>query len=579
MILMVSSVPSSIFKVVKNKLVVLIWSLMFFSFFINLLVLSIPLYMLQVYNRVISSYSTDTLVLLTIIVISAMFTMALLDIARAKVSQSFGNWMEAKISVFMLRRSIQFQAYTGKGYTSQVLKDIQTIKVFLSSQAPYPLLDAMWTPIFIAFVYLLHPMLGHISLAGSLILFGLGLLNEVVTRTSLREAEVQSVSHISQAEIATQNANSILAMGMMNAFLERWFQGVSSTKKSEESSLDKSIYLTNFSKFIRGSLQIALLAGGAWLVISHEITAGAMIASSILMSRALSPMEQAITTWRSAVSTHNAFSRLKEIDLRATMAETDMPLPPPKGNFELKNLAYHLPENAGLLFSQITLSIPQGTSVGVIGPSGTGKSTLARLLLGIIPPTAGKVTLDGMEVSAWPSEDLGEHIGYLAQEVELFPGSIRQNISRFKEEDPSKVIEAAKLAGCHELILKKNGGYDFSIGVNGRGLSGGERQRIALARAVYGQPSVVIFDEANANLDGEGESAYQRLIAHLKAKETTVIIIAHNASTLRQMDRLLYLSDGKAQLYGPREEVLKRLMGNDNIEIPRVRDERATAHR
>ncbi|MGR5210580.1 type I secretion system permease/ATPase [Vibrio rotiferianus] len=575
---MVSSVPSSIFKVVKNKLVVLIWSLMFFSFFINLLVLSIPLYMLQVYNRVISSYSTDTLVLLTIIVISAMFTMALLDIARAKVSQSFGNWMEAKISVFMLRRSIQFQAYTGKGYTSQVLKDIQTIKAFLSSQAPYPLLDAMWTPIFIAFVYLLHPMLGHISLAGSLILFGLGLLNEVVTRTSLREAEVQSVSHISQAEIATQNANSILAMGMMNAFLEKWFQGVSSTKKSEESSLDKSIYLTNFSKFIRGSLQIALLAGGAWLVISHEITAGAMIASSILMSRALSPMEQAITTWRNAVSTHNAFSRLKEIDLRATMAETDMPLPPPKGNFELKNLAYHLPENAGLLFSQITLSIPQGTSVGVIGPSGTGKSTLARLLLGIIPPTAGKVTLDGMEVSAWPSEDLGEHIGYLAQEVELFPGTIRENISRFKEEDPSRVIEAAKLAGCHELILKKKGGYDFPIGVNGRGLSGGERQRIALARAVYGQPSVVVFDEANANLDGEGESAYQRLIAHLKAQQTTVIIIAHNASTLRQMERLLYLSDGKAQLYGPREEVLKRLMGNDNTDIPRVRDERTTAH-
>ncbi|MGR5194278.1 type I secretion system permease/ATPase [Vibrio rotiferianus] len=569
---------SSIFKVVKNKLVVLIWSLMFFSFFINLLVLSIPLYMLQVYNRVISSYSTDTLILLTIIVISALFTMALLDIARAKVSQSFGYWMEAKISVFMLRRSIQFQAYTGNGYTSQVLKDIQTIKGFLSSQAPYPLLDAIWTPIFISFVYLLHPMLGHISLAGSLLLLGLGMLNEAVTRKSLREAEIQSVSHIYQAETATQNANSILGMGMMNAFLERWFQNVTSTKKFEESSVGKSIYLTNFSKFIRGSLQIALLAGGAWLVISHEITAGAMIASSILMGRALSPMEQAIGTWRSALSTRSAFSRLKEIDLRATIPESNMPLPRPKGNFELKNVAYHHPENTGLLFSQITLSIPQGTSVGVIGPSGTGKSTLARLLLGIIPATAGKVTLDGMEVSAWPSEDLGEHIGYLAQEVELFPGTIRENISRFKEEDPSRVIEAAKLAGCHELILKKKGGYDFSIGVNGMGLSGGERQRIALARAVYGQPSVVVFDEANANLDGEGESAYQRLIAHLKAQQATVIIIAHNASTLRQMERLLYLSDGKAQLYGPREEVLKRLMGNDNTDIPRVRDERTTAH-
>ncbi|MDW1811855.1 ATP-binding cassette domain-containing protein, partial [Vibrio sp. Vb2362] len=325
--------------------------------------------------------------------------------------------------------------------------------------------------------------------------------------------------------------------------------------------------------------QIFLLGGGAWLVIQHEITAGAMIASSILMSRALSPMEQAIGTWRSAMSAKGAYKRLKEIDAIVRQDESDMPLPKPKGHYELTGLAYRHPGATEPVLSSINLSIPPGVAVGVIGPSGTGKSTFARLLLGTVKPLAGKVTLDGMEVSVWASEDRGVHFGYLAQEVELFPGTIRENIARFKEEDPAKVIKAAQLAGCHELILKKNKGYDCIIGENGRGLSGGERQRIALARAVYGDPSIVIFDEANANLDGEGEAAYQRLIAHLKAQSTTIIVIAHNPSTLRQMDRLLYLADGRVKLYGAKDEVLKRLMGEERTDIPRVRNEQSTANR
>ncbi|WP_140107339.1 type I secretion system permease/ATPase, partial [Vibrio parahaemolyticus] len=501
------------------------------------------------------------------------------DIARAQMSKSFGFWMDAKLSVFMLKRSIQYQSHTGKSYTSQVLRDIQTIKSFLSSQAPYPLLDAPWTPLFILFVYLLHPFLGHIALLGSVVLFSLGLINELMTRKTMQESEVRAISHISSAELATQNANSILAMGMMNAFLEQWQSRVQSVSVLEERVAGKSIYMANLSKFVRGSLQIFLLGGGAWLVIQHEITAGAMIASSILMSRALSPMEQAIGTWRSAMSARTAYKRLKEIDAIVRQDESDMPLPKPKGHYELTGLTYRHPGATEPVLSSITLSIPPGVSVGVIGPSGTGKSTFARLLLGNIRPLAGKVTLDGMEVSIWASEDRGVHVGYLAQEVELFPGTIRENIARFKEEDPAKVIKAAQLAGCHELILKKNKGYDFVIGENGRGLSGGERQRIALARAVYGDPSIVVFDEANANLDGEGEAAYQRLIAHLKSQGSTIVVIAHNPSTLRQMDRLLYLADGRAKLYGARDEVLKRLMGEDRTDIPRVKNEQSAASR
>nr|WP_217906193.1 type I secretion system permease/ATPase [Vibrio natriegens] len=549
-----------------------------FSLFINLLILSIPLYMLQVYNRVLSSYSIDTLVLLTVIVVAALFTMSIVDIARAQVSKSFGYWMDTKLSVFMLKRSIQYQSHTGTSFTSQVLRDIQNIKGFLSSQAPYPLLDAPWTPLFILFVYLLHPLLGHIALVGSIVLLGLGILNEVLARKVIQESEVKALSQINDAELATQNSNSILAMGMMNAFLEKWQSRMTHVNSLEENVAGKTIYISNLSKFVRSTLQVSLLGGGAWLVIQHEITAGAMIASSILMSRALAPMEQAIGTWRGAMSARNSYQRLKDIDAVIKLDESDMPLPKPQGNYELIGLTYRHFGATEPVLSAISLSIPAGVSVGLIGPSGTGKSTLARLMLGNIKPSAGKVTLDGMEVSTWAAEDRGAHFGYLAQEVELFPGTIRDNIARFKDEDPAKVIRAAQLAGCHELILKKNKGYDFVIGERGRGLSGGERQRIALARAIYGEPSIVVFDEANANLDGEGEAAFQRLIAHLKQQGTSIIVIAHNASTLRQMDRLLYLSDGRVKLYGARDEVLKRLMGKDKTDIPRVTNEQSTAN-
>lgn len=568
----------TVFKEVRQKLFALIGLLVGFSLFINLLILSIPLYMLQVYNRVLSSYSIDTLVLLTVIVVAALFTMSIVDIARAQVSKSFGYWMDTKLSVFMLKRSIQYQSHTGTSFTSQVLRDIQNIKGFLSSQAPYPLLDAPWTPLFILFVYLLHPLLGHIALVGSIVLLGLGILNEVLARKVIQESEVKALSQINDAELATQNSNSILAMGMMNAFLEKWQSRMTQVNSLEENVAGKTIYISNLSKFVRSTLQVSLLGGGAWLVIQHEITAGAMIASSILMSRALAPMEQAIGTWRGAMSARNSYQRLKDIDAVIKLDESDMPLPTPQGNYELIGLTYRHFGATEPVLSAISLSIPAGVSVGLIGPSGTGKSTLARLMLGNIKPSAGKVTLDGMEVSTWAAEDRGAHFGYLAQEVELFPGTIRENIARFKDEDPAKVIRAAQLAGCHELILKKNKGYDFVIGERGRGLSGGERQRIALARAIYGEPSIVVFDEANANLDGEGEAAFQRLIAHLKQQGTSIIVIAHNASTLRQMDRLLYLSDGRVKLYGARDEVLKRLMGKDKTDIPRVTNEQSTAN-
>ncbi|HAS8505072.1 TPA: type I secretion system permease/ATPase [Vibrio vulnificus] len=565
-----SNLQNSAFKEVKKKLRTLfVWSF-FFSFFINILVLSIPIYMLQIYNRVISSYSVDTLVLLTVIVLLALLTMSALEVVRAHISKRFGFWIDNRLSSLMLRQTVHFKTHTGRNYTAQVLRDLQTLKSFFSGSSLYPLLDAPWTPLFVFFVYMLHPVLGQIALGGAITLLSLGLFNEFAIRKAALDSDNRAVNAIANAETAAQNADSMLAMGMMNDYLRNWYQYNQQTQVVEDNAVSRSILIANISKFIRSGLQILLLGGGAWLVIEHEITAGAMIAASILMGRALSPMEQAITTWRSASLAKSAYGRLKEISDKVQVDELNMPLPRPRGHFELANVSYRHPGVAEPVLSGAQFSIPPGCAVGIIGPSGTGKSTLAKLLVGNIKPLAGKVTLDGMDVSLWASEDLGRHVGYLSQEIELFPGTIRENIARLKIEQPEKVIRAAQLAGCHEMILKKPKGYDFEIGEGGRGLSGGERQRVALARAIYDDPSVVILDEANSNLDGEGEAAYQNVITHLKNQKATVIVIAHNPSTMRNMDRLLYLSEGRVKLYGEKNEVLKRLMGSSQTDIPRV---------
>lgn len=399
-----------------------------------------------------------------------------------------------------------------------------------------------------------------IATAGALLLFAIAIFNHSSTRKAHKKANEASIQAMQQAESAARNADAIEAMGIMPNFVRAWSELNKESIEGQVSANSRGALLTALSKFIRMLLQIAMLGVGAWLVIENEVTPGVMIAGSILMARALAPVEQSISAWGTAISARQAYQRLKEQIPAFPERAKSMPLPKPKGLLSVEKVSYFHPGQAEPVLHGITFKLEPGEALGIIGPSGTGKSTLARLILGNLNPTAGTVRLDNMDVSKWDPDDLGPHCGYLPQDVELFPGTIRQNIARLSEGEPEQVIKAAKLAGCHELILRQPKGYDTVVGERGLGLSGGERQRIALARALYGEPSLVVLDEANANLDGVGEAALQRAITYLKSRQTTIILVGHRPSMMQSMDKLMVLQDAQIRAFGDRDDVLKPLL-------------------
>lgn len=531
-----------------------------FSFIINLLVLCVPLYMLQIYDRVISSRSVDTLLLLTVITVFALFTMAVLENIRTRIMVKIGAWFDESLSADVLAGSIALQLRQGLSASVQSLRDIAAIRAFIGGNAIIPALDAPWTPVFLGFVFLLHPLLGIIATVGALVLFGIAILNHTATRKAHKTANEASIQAMQQAESAARNADAIEAMGIMPNFIRAWSALNKESIDGQVAANSKGALLTATSKFIRMLLQIAMLGVGAWLVIDNQVSPGVMIAGSILMARALAPVEQSISAWGTAVSARQSYQRLKEQIPAFPERAKSMPLPKPKGLLSVEKVTYFHPGQGEPVLHAINFKLNPGEALGIIGPSGTGKSTLARLILGNLNPTAGTIRLDNMDVSKWDPDDLGPHCGYLPQDVELFPGTIRQNIARLSDGDPEEVIKAAKLAGCHELILRQPQGYDTVVGERGLGLSGGERQRIALARALYGEPSLVVLDEANANLDGVGEAALQRAITYLKSRQTTIILVGHRPSMMQSMDKLMVLQDAQIRAFGDRDEVLKPLL-------------------
>ncbi|MEI8608178.1 type I secretion system permease/ATPase [Enterovibrio sp. Hal110] len=531
-----------------------------FSCVINLLVLAVPIYMLQIYDRVIGSRSIDTLLLLTVITVFALLTMAVLESVRTRVMVRIGAWFDQSLSPDILSGSIAAQLRQGISASVQSLRDVAAIRGFIGGNSVIPALDAPWTPVFLTFVFFLHPILGLIATIGAVILFIIALVNDAVTRKAHKTANESAILAMQQAESAARNADAIEAMGIMPNFIKNWSSLNNKSIEGQIVANSKGATLTAISKFIRMLLQIAMLGVGAWLVIENELTAGAMIASSILMSRALAPVEQAIGAWGTAISARQSYQRLREQIPMFPERAKSMPLPKPNGALSVEKVTYFHPGQAEPVLHGITFKLAAGEALGVIGPSGTGKSTLARLLLGNLTANAGCVRLDNMDVAKWDPDDLGPHCGYLPQDVELFPGTIRQNIARMSEGEPDLVIQAAKLAGCHDLILRQRQGYDTVVGERGLGLSGGERQRIALARALYGNPSLVILDEANANLDGVGEVALQRAITYLKSRKATVILVGHRPSMMQSMDKLMVLQDTQIRAFGDRDEVLKPLL-------------------
>ena len=532
-----------------------------FSLFINVLMLTAPLYMLQVFDRVLTSRSVETLIMLTLIAGVALLALAALDALRGAALVRIGTWLDGRIGAPVLAASITAAVRKGDGASVQRLRDLSTLRTFLTGPGIFPVMDAPWTPIFIAVIFLLHPILGWVSLAGALVLFGLAVSNEVTTRGLLGRAGGASVAALRQAEAAIRNADSVEAMGMMPALIRRWHERNAEALTLQSVASMRSGGITAASKFARLALQVGILGAGAWLVILNELTPGAMIAGSILMGRALAPVEQAIGTWRSLIAARGAYERVKkQLDDSEPRGQA-MPLPPPSGRLNVEGVSFVHPGAEAPTLRAVSFQLQPGETLGLIGPTAAGKTTLARLLVGNLVPRAGHVRLDAMDVAQWEAEDLGRHIGYLPQDVELFGGTVRENIARMDMGDAEAVVAAAGLAGVHDMILRLPKGYDTEIGEGGATLSGGQRQRIALARAVYGSPRLIVLDEPNANLDGEGEEALVKAIGVLRENKVSIVVIAHRPSILQTADKVLVLRAGAVQVVGPRDEVLAKLTG------------------
>ncbi len=530
-----------------------------FSLVINLLLLASPIYMLQVYDRVLKTGSLETLIFLTLIVGAALLLMCGLDTLRTTLLVRAGCWLNERLGPLYMECSMRARL-RGDHSGAQPLRDVGQVQNFIGSQALVAFFDAPWVPLFVAIIWLLHPTLGIVALVAAVLLLILGFLNEAATRKPTDAANKAQIKCLQQADVSIRNAEAVTAMGMMPAIVERWRASSRPVNAALRSMGERSGLLISVTKFTRHFVQIAILGVGAWLVVKGELTAGGMIAASILLGRALAPLEMAIGAWRNFMSTRLAYQRLKLHLSNYPPTPPRTRLPVPSGLLEVDNLTWVEPNSGEPILRRVSFRAEPGEAIAVIGPSGSGKSTLCRFLVGLVPPTSGVVRLDGSDLRHWDAAQLGRHIGFLPQDVELFPGKVRENIARMTgDEDDDAVLRAARLAHAHGMIQRLPEGYDTLIGEGGVMLSGGQRQRIGLARAVYGDPSFIVLDEPNANLDQAGEAALAAALRELKANGAALIIVGHRPSTLSEADKVLVMQNGAVALFGPRDQVLQKL--------------------
>jgi ATP-binding cassette subfamily C protein/ATP-binding cassette subfamily C protein EexD len=530
-----------------------------FSGVVNMLQLTVSLYMMQVFDRVLGTRSLDTLYYLTLIACFALLVMAALDGLRSQIMQRIASWIEGKAAPEAFLRAIESQL-RGRPYRMEALRDLAVCRGWLGSPASLTLFDVPWVPIFLAVIFMLHPILGWIAFGGAVLLFFLTLANEWATGALLRQASTAAMASQRRAESMVRNAEVIDSMGMGPAVLQRWREGLSATLPPQEAAADRAAFLLALTRFFRLAIQVAVLGVGAWLVLEQQLTAGASIAASILMGRALAPVEQMIGGWKGLVQARQSYRRLLGFMALPRIRPPGMALPEPTGRMAAERVTFGFPGQPVAIIKGVSFNLAAGESLAIIGPSAAGKTTLIRLLIGTLQPSAGTVRLDGADVFTWMREDFGRYVGYLPQDVELFDGSVMRNIARMAEADPDMVFEAAKLAGCHEMILRLPQGYDTEIGDGGQHLSGGQRQLIGLARSMFGNPKLVVLDEPNSNLDGDAEQALIRGLEALKAKGCTVILVSHRPTLVQGVDKVLLMRDGAVEAFGPRAEVLKRLV-------------------
>lgn len=538
-----------------------LYSTLFFSFFINLLMFIGPLYMLQIYDRVLTSRSVPTLVSLTGITVFLLICYGLLEFIRSRVLVRAGLRFDQALSEPLFKRSLKIALNARNNASAQTLRDMDSVREFWTGNGIITLCDAPWFPVFIALCFLMHFYLGVVALGGAVVLFTLAIVNELLTRRHLSEAGRAAIDANGNVGASFRNAEVIQALGMHGAVHDQWQKHHNDVLRWQASASDRAGAIVAASKVVRMALQVAILGVGGYLVIQQQLSAGLMIAASIMMGRALAPVEQALAQWKGLTSAREAHRRLKLLFDKLPSDPDRMVLPPPQGHLKAEGLFARTSDGSGTILNQISFDIPAGSLVAIIGPSAAGKSTLARCLVGAWPVAQGALRIDGSEIQHWDPERLGAHIGYLAQDVELFNGTIAENIARLGPVDEAKVLKAAKLAGVHQLVQHLPKGYDTRIGDAGVGLSGGQSQRVGLARALYGDPVLIVLDEPNANLDSAGEEALVEAIKTLKNLGKTVIVITHRPQLLTVVDRIIVLNGGAVHIDGPRDLILQKLMG------------------
>lgn len=530
-----------------------------FSMFINILMLVPPLYMLQLYDRVLGSRSQDTLIMLTLIVVVLFITMGLLEVVRSRVLVRVGNKLDSMLSQRIFDSLFELERKAPGRSSSMPLNDLTQVRQFMTGNGLFAFFDAPWMPIYIIVLFIFHPAFGFFAIFAAIVLVGITIANEYSTKDKLAEANNLSRASTIYVDSNIRNAEVVNAMGMRNNISKVWADKYFGFLNAQNIASDSAGVWSNLSKSLRVMFQSLILGLGAYLAINMEVTPGMMIAASIIMGRALAPLDLIIGSWKGFSSARSSYERIEGLLNDFPKDKEYMKLPAPKGEITLENVVVIPPSGTVPSLKGISMKIEKGDVVGIIGPSAAGKSSLARVMLGLWPLSNGVARIDKADISQWDREDLGKYVGYLPQDIELFEGTVSQNIARFGEVEPEKVVEAASKAGVHEMILKLNEGYDTKIGPGGASLSGGQRQRIGLARALYNNPVFVVLDEPNSNLDDVGEAALVEAIKTLRAGGTTVVIITHRTNVLQATNKLALINNGVLELYGNTNDVLNAI--------------------
>lgn len=534
--------------------------ILMFGFITNILLLATSIYSMQVLDRVLSSGSIETLVMLTIVVIIALLLLSLIQGARSFSMTMMGSWFENKLSKIVFANAIRSALESRANANSQQLRDLQTVKTYLTSPGLVSIMDTPWAIIFIIVLFILHTYLGLLALFGGAIVIIVGLISDRATKSLIETNNDNFIKSMKQVDQATRNAEIIEVMGLLKNINNSWDKINDKVQTTQSLSNKRQAVFAEITKFVRLVLQICVTGMGAYLVLRGELSSGAMIASSSLVARALAPFEVVINSWKGYVNARKSYDRLDKAFVKHVDADNAMSLPVPEGRISVENIYFAPQGSQKHIIKGMNFIVEPGDVLVVMGNSGSGKTSLAKLMVGAWQPLIGAIRIDGASIKDWNRQELGQYIGYLPQDIELFSGTVKENIARMDTNpDPDAVVMAAQLAGVHDMILQLPNGYDTEIGMDGSTLSGGQKQRIALARTFFGDPKIIVLDEPNASLDSYGEAALAAAIEFAKEKKITVIIISHRTPILSLATKILMVKDGMVAAFGPKEQVMEQM--------------------